>query len=230
MYLQLPRTGLNRYKSVCQRVRVATELWGEANLYCPPCTSANLSRLQHNAVAIDYICRACQSTFQLKSQSMPFSRRIVDSAYSKMRLAILEDRTPNLYVLRYDPLEWEVRTLILIPRFAFTLSAVRTPPTTGSDGAPRRLGRLQYSLDQIAVDARIPVIDEGRILPKRGVRQAYDRLRPLDKLKIEKRGWTLDVLQTVRFLKSREKFSLSDVSAPRHTLMRLCACILRTFT
>ena len=220
MDLHLPRTGLDRYKSASQRARVATELWGAANLYCPSCRSAHLSRLQHNTIAIDYLCTACHSPFQLKSQAKAFGRKIVDSAYSGMKLAILEDRTPNLYVLRYDLLGWRVRTVILIPRFAFTLSAVerRRPlaPTA------RRAGWVGCNilLDQIAADARISVVEDGRILSNKEVRQAYDRLRPLQKLDIEKRGWTLDVLNAVRSL-SRVEFSLADLYARAGALAKL---------
>src|ERR1019366_10403186 len=80
--------------------------------------------MPHNTAAIDYICSVCQTPFQLKSQCRVFGGKIVDAAYSKMRLAIVEDRTPNLYVLHYDQPSWKVKTLILIPRFAFTLSAL----------------------------------------------------------------------------------------------------------
>jgi type II restriction enzyme len=220
MDLHLPRTGVDAYKSASQRARVATELWGEANLYCASCTAPRLSRLQHNTAAIDYRCTECKSTFQLKSQSKRFGRKIVDSAYSKMKSEILEDRTPNLYVLRYDLLEWKVRTVILIPRFAFTISAVeRRPPLAAT---ARRAGWVGCNilLDRIAMDARILIVEEGRILSNEGVRRAYDRLRPVEQLDVEKRGWTLDVLQVVSSL-NRTEFSLSDVYAHADALARL---------
>jgi type II restriction enzyme len=60
----------------------------------------------------------------LKSQSKPLGSRIVDAAYSEMKRAILQDKTPNLFVLHYDLDAWAVRTILLVPHFAFTLSAV----------------------------------------------------------------------------------------------------------
>jgi len=127
-----------------------------------------------------------------------------------MRQAILEDRTPNLYVLDYDLPAWTVRTITLIPRFAFTLSALecRKPlaPTA------RRAGWVGCNilLDKLPSDARIPVIQAGQARSRKEVRAAYDRLRPLQKLEPEDRGWTLDVLQSVRSL-NRKEFTLSDV-------------------
>src|ERR1700733_14497814 len=95
MDLQLPRVGLDRYKSASQRARIATEMWGAANLYCASCKSRQLQPVDPNTAAIDFVCAICRSSFQLKSQSKPFGAKIVDSAYSKMKQAIDEDRTPT---------------------------------------------------------------------------------------------------------------------------------------
>jgi type II restriction enzyme len=52
------------------------------------------------------------------------------------------------------------------------------------------------------------------------VRASYNRLRPLEKLQVEKRGWTLDVLQVVQSLGKLE-FTLADVYAHADTLAKL---------
>ncbi|MGB8324728.1 MAG: DpnI domain-containing protein [Candidatus Acidiferrum sp.] len=64
-------------------------------------------------------------------------------------------------------------------------------------------------LDKIPADARIPIIDAGSPCPVKEVRRAYERLRPLEKLKVEKRGSTLDVLDIVRSL-GKQTFDLSE--------------------
>ena len=220
MELDLPTAGLDCYKSASQRARVATESWGATNLYCVSCKSPRLQRMPHNTSAIDYLCSACQSSFQLKSQSRAFGGKIVDSAYSKMRLAIVEDRTPNLYILQYDMSAWRVQTLIIIPRFAFTLAALECRKPLGPTA--RRAGWVGCNilLDKIPSDGRIEVIREGQVVPSQAVRHAYDRLRPLQELDAEKRGWTLDVLQTVRSFE-RGNFTLRDVYAHANTLAKL---------
>jgi type II restriction enzyme len=220
MDLRLPTVGLDRYKSAPQRARVATESWGAINLFCVSCKCSRLEPMPHNTAAVDYVCPDCRSTFQLKSQSRPFGRRIVDSAYSKMRLAIVEDRTPNLLALHYDSVTWKVQSLMLIPRFAFTLSALecRRPlaPTA------RRAGWIGCNilLDKIPVDARIAIIHEGQVLSHRRIRLAYDRLRPLQELNPEMRGWTLDVLQVIRSI-GRAGFTLRDVYGNASALTKL---------
>jgi hypothetical protein len=92
-------------------------------------------------------------------------------------------RATNLYVLHYDLNDWAVRTVILIPRFVFALSAIecRKPlaPTA------RRAGWIGCNilLSKIPVDPRIPVVQFGKFLPRKAIREAYERLRPLENLR-----------------------------------------------
>jgi type II restriction enzyme len=218
--LQLPVAGLERYKSNSQRARIGTEAWGALNFFCPVCKSPRLDTAPRNTVAVDYLCPKCASPFQLKSQSKPFGNRIVDAAYSEMKRAILSDRTPNLYVLHYDLKQWAVRTVILIPHFAFALSAIECRPPLAATA--RRAGWVGCNilLNKIPADARIPLVESGEARAASEVRQAYKRLRPLENLKVETRGWTLDVLNVVRSLNKKE-FSLADVYAHADELAKL---------
>jgi type II restriction enzyme len=137
-----------------------------------------------------------------------------------MKNAILTDRTPNLYVLHYDLTAWTVRTVILIPHFAFALSAIeRRPPLAPT---ARRAGWVGCNilLSKIPQDARIRIVADGAFRPAAEVRRAYLRLRPLENLKVEKRGWTLDVLNVVRSL-NKPEFSLSDVYTRADELSKL---------
>jgi type II restriction enzyme len=137
-----------------------------------------------------------------------------------MKRAILEDRTPNLYVLHYDLSKWAVRTVILIPRFAFALSAVEKRNPLASTA--RRAGWVGCNilLNKIPADAKIAVVEGGKPVAKQIVRDSYKRLRPLETLNVEKRGWTLDVLQAVRSLNKRE-FFLSEVYSHSGALGKL---------
>ena len=218
--LRLPAEGLDRYKSASQRARIGTESWGASNFFCPACDSPHLDSAPQGTAAVDYFCPSCESPFQLKSQSKPIGSRIVDAAYSEMRRAILEDRTPNLYVLHYDLDTWAVRTVLLIPHFAFALSAVERRKPLASTA--RRAGWVGCNilLDKIPVHARISVVNEGTPLTSQQVRASYNRLRPLEKLQVEKRGWTLDVLQVVQSLGKLE-FTLADVYAHADALAKL---------
>ena len=212
MLLDMPVALIEGYKSASQRARVATEAWAEANLYCPNCDSDELSRAPASTPVVDYLCAQCESQFQLKSQSKRFSHRIADAAYQKMRRAIEQDRTPNLFVLHYLPELWAVRNIVLVPRFAFSLPLLERRKPLGPTA--RRAGWVGCNilLGNIPPDAKIPVIVDGVPTSPAVVRRQYARLRPLAELKHEERGWSLDVLNVVRSL-SKRNFSLSEVYA-----------------
>ncbi len=134
--------------------------------------------------------------------------------------AIREDGIPNLFAIHYDSSRWVVLNLILIPHFAFPLSAIEKRKPLGPDA--RRAGWVGCNilLDAIPRDARIPVISEGRPVSPEQVRKHYSRIQPLEKLPTEKRGWTLDVLNIVRSLE-RDTFDLADIYANDHKLAAL---------
>lgn len=210
--LSLPTAQLEGYKSLSQRARVATENWGAENLYCPSCKSDRLARTPPNAPSIDFVCPLCKSPFQLKSQGRPLSCRIADAAYGPMRRAIEANRTPNLFVLHYDRFLWEVCDLILIPHFAFSLSAVEQRKPLGA--VARRAGWIgcNINLDKIPTDGKLPIVLDGRETSAAEVRRGFARLRPIQALDSEMRGWTLDVLNVVRSL-GKTNFSLAEVYA-----------------
>jgi type II restriction enzyme len=134
--------------------------------------------------------------------------------------AIEKDQTPDMFVLHYEASEWAASTLILIPHFAFPISAIEKRKPLSATA--RRAGWVGCNilLGAIPLDAKIPVIVDGIPLPQKQVRQQYARIRPLAKLKTEQRGWTLDVLTAVRSL-GKPEFALDDVYALESRLARL---------
>lgn len=220
MRLALPSGGLVGYTSPSQRARVRTESWAVDNLFCPNCPSPRLAPSAANTPAVDFTCPRCDSLFQLKSRSSAFADKIVDAAYASMRDAILQDRTPNLFALHYQPGVWEVRNLFLVPCFAFPLTAIEKRNPLGPHA--RRAGWVGCNilLHRIPADARIPIVLDGTPQPAAIVRERYRQLTPLAKLSVEKRGWTLDVLNAVRSL-TKNEFTLADVYALESDLARL---------
>jgi len=124
--------------------------------------------------------------------------------------AIKENRTPNLFALHYRLDTWKVVNALLIPQFAFPLSAIQKRKPLAATA--RRAGWVGCNilLGAIPKDAQIPIIANGVAVPPKQVREQYARIRPLKSLRPEQRGWTLDVLNAVRSLNKRE-FSLADV-------------------
>ena len=220
MQIALPGGGLDAYKSNSQRARIATESWAESNLFCPNCNSPDLVSATIGTPVIDFTCPKCASTYQLKSQSSAFSARIVDAAYSSMVRAITEDRTPNLYALHYHLSEWSVANVILIPHFAFPLSAIEKRKPLAATA--RRAGWVGCNilLNAIPEDARIKIVSDGKPVAPAVVRAQYARVRPLAKIKAKQRGWTLDVLNVVCSL-GKTEFDLSEVYKSEQKLAHL---------
>lgn len=209
MDLSMASELVSAYRSASQRARVVTEAWGTNNLYCPNCPSPRLTRLQHNTKASDYRCPSCGFWYQLKGQQSQILTQIVDGAFSAMTEAIRNDRTPNFFFMQYALPSWSVKNLLLIPSFAFPMSAiVRRNPLSST---ARRAGWVgcNIALDRIPQDARIHIVTERRIAPAEQVRAEFQRVKPLAKIEVTQRGWTLDVLNAIRTLGASE-FTTDD--------------------
>lgn len=217
MLLEMPFDLAAGYKSPSQRARIISEAWGCHNLYCPRCDSPELKPSATNTRATDFVCPTCAASFQLKSQSHPFSRKIADSAYDVMRRAIEENRTPHLLTLHYTPTAWCVRDLTVIPSFALTVSCLQERKPLAPTA--RRSGWVGCNilLFRIPLDARIPVISDGTPCSPASVRRQFSRLLPLEHVEHDKRGWTLDVLNVARSL-GRPHFRLAEVYEHSHEL------------
>ena len=137
-----------------------------------------------------------------------------------MRRTILQDRTPSLFLLQYKLPELRVQNVILVPHFAFTESVLeRRKPLSPSAQRAGWVG-CNFLLDRIPTDARIHIVLNGTTASKSTVRESYRRLRRLESLRPEQRGWTLDVLSVVRSLKLTN-FCLADVYAHADALAKL---------
>jgi type II restriction enzyme len=211
---------MERYKSASQRARVSTEPWGEANLYCPACDSPKINSLPTGTHAVDFSCPTCASRYQLKSSASKFGNRVIDGAYAAMHRAITADQTPNMFFLHYKLPQLTVESVLLIPRFAFSLSCVEKRKPLSSTAVRAGYVGCYFVLDRIPPDARIPIIQNARPVSSSQVRKAYNRIRALEKISVEKRGWTLDMLQVVQSLRKPE-FTLAEVYAHADALAKL---------
>ena len=113
--------------------------------------------------------------------------------------------------MHYDLPSWSVRDLLLVPSFAFPCSAIvkRSPLAATA----RRAGWVgcNIALNRIPIDARIPVVKEGAVMPAKEVRAQYQRGKQLvGDLTIKQRGWTLDVLNAVRRL-GKSEFTTAEM-------------------
>ena len=137
-----------------------------------------------------------------------------------MKRAIAQDRTPNLFLLQYKRPEFAVRNVSLFPHFVFTESILEKRKPLSPRAQRAGWVGCNFLIDWLPPGARIHIVQDGVVAPTASVRAAYAKLRPLEKLEIEKRGWTLDVLNVVCSL-HKPQFSLSDVYAHADELAKL---------
>lgn len=220
MHLQMPTDVLQGYTSASQRARVSSEAWGERNLYCPSCDSEALERCTANMKSIDFVCRKCQLPYQLKSSAIPVTTRVMDGAYLTMRTTILSGNTPNLLLLHYDLQKWTVRSLTVIPWFAFTLSSLECRPMLRPPARRAGWQGCNILLTNIPEDARVPMVIGGTSRLAEDVRREFAKLKGISGLTAEQRGWTLDVLNVVRTI-GKKKFSLKEVCEHSRELQKL---------
>jgi predicted RNA-binding Zn-ribbon protein involved in translation (DUF1610 family) len=190
------------YTSNSQRARRVTEAWGETGLYCSACARDVLVRLPENTRATDFFCPDCTARYQLKSQNKPMTSRVLGSNYRRMIEAIQIDQTPHFYLLNYKLPEWLVCDLILIPRFVITASVILPRKPLRETARRKHWQGYMLDLDQIPTVAKISLVTAGTIRRPSEVRADFARLEPVRKLKIEQRGWTLDLLRCVESLPS----------------------------
>ncbi len=201
-----------KYKSASQIARVLTEDWGKRNLFCVSCRNDSLEQAVHNTKVYDYVCGHCSEPYQLKSQRNPLTYKVIDSAYEPMMASIRENKAPNLFLLHYNPIEYCAENLVVVPRFFLSASCIeaRNPLSNSA----RRAGWVgcYIVLKQLPLDGKIPVIENRRIIKSNAVREKYERFRFLLEGKSELRGWTADVLKSVRAL-GKNEFSLEEIYA-----------------
>ncbi len=208
------------YKSGCQQTRVVTEYWGEHNLYCPNCPSDNLTRLPSNTKASDFGCPSCDFWFQLKGQRTKIGKSIADGSYSALIQAVGNDRAPSFYFLHYDLQTWTVRNLLLVPHFAFPVSAiVKRKPLSSTARRAGWVGCFIF-LPNIPHEARIDIIKDGTASRPEDVRDKFRRISSVKNLPRPSRGWTLDVLTAVRSL-GKTEFTTRDAYSIENALSAL---------
>src|SRR6185436_7431751 len=168
----------------------------------------------------------CGAEFQLKSKQGTLGRNLRDAAYAPMMERVSAGLAPHFAFMTYRKQPWEIVDLLLVPRHFLTPAAIIAAPPL-SAGA-RRAGWVGCSikLDEIPLDGRVFVIQAGAVLNPLDVRKLWSKFAWLEKVEVEKRGWTTDVWNCVRRLGKRtftlaEIYEFEEGLAARHPKNRL---------
>jgi type II restriction enzyme len=197
------------YKAGPQIARVLSEDWCGRELYCAACNSDRLLSSRANTPAIDFVCPQCDQCFQLKGFKTWNQKKIPDAAYDSMLRAIRSDRVPNLLILQYSA-SWLVENLLLIPSVFFSETIIEKRPPLSPKAQRAGWVGCNILLDRIPQDGKIAVVSNGSTVAERQVREEFSRVRKLAEVPPSVRGWTLDVLTSIRKL-GKTRFSLQEL-------------------
>ncbi len=199
-----------KYKSVSQIARVVSEDWIEKNLYCPRCGYGSVEHLKNNLPVADFQCPDCGNIFESKASSRPFGTRVMDGVYDTMIQRIHEETNPDFLFMQYDRAMWEVRELLIVPKYYFHDSLIEKRPPLSKTA--RRAGWVGCNilLGDIPVSGRIPVISLSVVMDKEVVVRRYKETSFMARSRIQQRGWLIHMMQCLDKIKAQE-FSLSDV-------------------
>lgn len=212
MPLMLDDSIAEGYTSNAQRIRVLTERWAHANMYCPKCGGA-LQRLKNNTPVADFSCSVCPEEFELKSTCSRACSVIPDGAYDTMIRRLKANNNPNLFVLRYDKPSLTVSDLYAVPRYFFTPDTIQKRPPLSATA--RRAGWIGCNilLRDIPKTGRIVLVKNGAAADKMRVLSEWNKSSFLEATpSIQSRSWLITTLWCIERMQ-RKEFTLADLYA-----------------
>lgn len=210
MQLKFNKNLSKNYKSTSQIVRILTESWVKAEIYCPNCGSI-ISEYQNNKPVGDFFCSNCNEEYELKSKKDSIGKKIVDGAYKTMIERLQSSDNPNFFFLTYNMEKMEVTNFVVIPKHFFTLEIIekRKPLSkhahragwTGCNILLSKIpesGRIYYIINQLE--------QEKKVILKKWRKTLFLR----DFIKSDMKGWILDIMQCIDEL-GKKDFSLKEM-------------------
>lgn len=205
------------YKSASQKARVLTEAWASDNLKCPAC-GGTLILLPANSRTSDLRCQSCGETYQLKSQSKPFGKKILGAEYNTTIQAIRDGRHPSLILLQYDLNSLSVQEVRILHRSWITEQSIIPRRPLGPQARRAGWQGCLLALESIPSTAFIDVVRNGSVCPSQIVRSKWQTAHSVSTLAYAQRGWVALVLRIVELLP--QEFTLQQVYAYESELAR----------
>lgn len=185
------------YTSKSQKIRVMSEAWTEAEIFCPACGNT-LKSAPNNSKVFDFLCTKCTEEYELKSKAKNFAHKVSDGAYDSMMSRLDALQSPHFFFMGYDFSKYEVRNFFVVPSHFLRPTSIEKRKPLSSNA--RRAGWVGCNilLDQIPEVGRISYVKNGVYAQPASVLNAWKRTAFLAESKsVESRGWTIDVLSCI---------------------------------
>lgn len=201
------------YKSQSQKVRILTENWVDNQIYCPNCGHSNVDKYPNNQPVADFYCSNCREDYELKSKQNSIGTKIIDGAYRTMMERLRSSENPNLFLLSYNLINFEVLNFFVVPKHFFIPEIIeeRKPLSPMA----QRAGWIGCNilLQDLPSAGKIFFIKNHIIEPKDQVLSRWQKTLFLrEEKESSAKGWTLDVMKCVDKL-NKANFTLSEVYA-----------------
>jgi type II restriction enzyme len=204
------------YKNNSQIARVLTEHWVKENSYCPCCGNLPLQDFENNKPVADFYCYQCLEQFELKSKGGNLTNTINDGAYQTMIERISSNENPNFFFLSYSK-NWAVENFLIIPKQFFIPEIIIKRKALSASA--KRAGWIgcNINISGIAQAGKVFLIKNSIVIDKNKVAQAFNQTLFLREKNIDAKGWILDVMRCVDYLKSNT-FTLNEMYAFENNL------------
>jgi type II restriction enzyme len=197
MNLRMPGHLAERFHGETQKTREVTETWCAENLFCPACPSPKLMRLPGSTRVADLYCPKCSLRYELKAHRQSLGSRIPDGQYDTMMKMLRSNERPHFLLMHYEREIWEVVDLLLVPSFLVSPSAVHCRKPTWPKGRAQSWTGCDLLLDRIPKQGRIEVVTKRNPIGSTEVRRELSRVRALEKVDFQRRGWQVETLRVV---------------------------------
>lgn len=199
-----------QFKSPSQKIRVLSEAWVHAQIYCPAC-GFSIEKYELNKPVGDFYCPKCSEDYELKSKKTSFGRKVLDGAYTTMLDRLQSPDNPNLFLLNYHQQSFRVINLLVIPKHFFVSEIIEKRSPLSADARRARWVGCNILIHKIPQSGRIFLIKNGSAEPKRKVMNTWNKTLFLrDKGETKMKGWILDVMNCVDALEKKE-FTLEEI-------------------
>lgn len=210
MNLNLNSKLADSYTSHPQKIRVLSEAWVLAEMYCPGCGN-HLCEYENNKPVADFYCNKCSEDFELKSKKDKIGKKISAGAYSQMIKRINSPQKPNFFFMSYLEEMWKVNDFFIVPKYFFVSEIIekRKPLTENA----RRAGWIGSNIlfSKIPKAGQIFYIENGRVIDKVDVLSKWQKTVFLKQVKnIDSKGWILDIMNCIDILDKKD-FTLQDM-------------------
>ncbi len=208
-----------KYKSNSQIARVLTEDWFNNQMYCPCCLNKSVKDFPNNKKGSDFFCEKCNNEFQLKASKKEFHRKVVDGEYHTMMNIIINNKSPNFFLMNYDVNDWNVRNLILIPKFFVNTSMIEKRKPLSDNAKRKGWTGCNFLLNRLPDQGKINVIKNEKVIEKSKINKIWKKMFFMNSKKPTFNGWTSDVLRCIEDLDN--EFELREVYSHEKYLREL---------